>query len=227
MKPARSSHGLNDDAAAALRQFVKKNRPSAAPKIPHLYKSDPTSRSDVASTRPVVKPLAAAGAAVVRKDPPSKEADDVVLVTPSCASCPAATASSPQSNTTLTAVSGGSARDVTRALTAGGGTSPPDETLRDLKTERGVGSAKSEAIGALSEISTATESGDICDLYSKFDIFDNVDDDRIRDFLALFAKARAESNIDEFKKKGKKVDPNKFSTCNGVANNDDGQRILH
>mmetsp|Transcript_69024 Transcript_69024/g.191055 ORF Transcript_69024/g.191055 Transcript_69024/m.191055 type:complete len:143 (+) Transcript_69024:126-554(+) len=62
--------------------------------------------------------------------------------------------------------------------------------------------------------------------YRKFDIFDNLDEDRVAEFEQLFAEARAASNYDQFKSKSKKVDPNKFTTCSGVHVKDDGGRVL-
>jgi len=55
----------------------------------------------------------------------------------------------------------------------------------------------------------------------RYDIFDNLDAERVKEFEDMFKKVRDASNYEEHKKKSKKHDPNKFSTCTGVVNFDE------
>lgn len=55
----------------------------------------------------------------------------------------------------------------------------------------------------------------------RYDIFDNLDAERVKEFEDMFKKVKDASNYEEHKKKSKKHDPNKFSTCTGVVNFDE------
>lgn len=70
------------------------------------------------------------------------------------------------------------------------------------------------------------EEDDLPTQFKKFDIFDNIDEERIAEFESVFAKTREQSNYDDFKKKQKKADPKKFATCNGVTEKEDGNLVL-
>lgn len=56
---------------------------------------------------------------------------------------------------------------------------------------------------------------------AKFDIFDNLDENRMAEFEEIFAKVKETSNYEAHKKKNKKHNPNKFSTCTGVVGTDE------
>mmetsp|Transcript_70991 Transcript_70991/g.197203 ORF Transcript_70991/g.197203 Transcript_70991/m.197203 type:complete len:157 (-) Transcript_70991:239-709(-) len=84
--------------------------------------------------------------------------------------------------------------------------------------------ARSVGAGALMEAEKVPR---LCDpKLQNFDIFDNLDEERVRDFEQLFAESRANSNFDAFKKKNKKADPNKFVTCSGLQTAEDGSLVL-
>lgn len=59
-----------------------------------------------------------------------------------------------------------------------------------------------------------------------FNIFEDVTQERLREFEQLFAQSRQSSNYDEFKQKTRRHDPNKFSTCCAVSTDDKGQTNL-
>mmetsp|Transcript_159035 Transcript_159035/g.486731 ORF Transcript_159035/g.486731 Transcript_159035/m.486731 type:complete len:135 (+) Transcript_159035:132-536(+) len=82
--------------------------------------------------------------------------------------------------------------------------------------------ASTDAVQAVPSIDTSSLAPSI----RKFDIFDNIDEDRVQEFESLFAEARAASNYDEFRNKAKKADPNKFMTSSGVNVKEDGVRVL-
>lgn len=60
----------------------------------------------------------------------------------------------------------------------------------------------------------------------KFDIFDNIDEERLREFESIVKDSKMASNFDEFMKKSKKVDPNKFATNACVEQKESGQIVM-
>lgn len=80
--------------------------------------------------------------------------------------------------------------------------------------------------GLASDASTESSLAAVPAPLVKFDIFDNIDEERVREFEERSKEARAGSNYATFKAKSKKADPNKFATCNGINTNDQGQRVL-
>mmetsp|Transcript_39078 Transcript_39078/g.48437 ORF Transcript_39078/g.48437 Transcript_39078/m.48437 type:complete len:148 (-) Transcript_39078:48-491(-) len=61
---------------------------------------------------------------------------------------------------------------------------------------------------------------------AKFDIFDSIDEDRIKEFEAASEKSVAESNYKEHKAKSKKIDPNKFASVSVVQRREDGHSVM-
>eukprot|EP00929_Paragymnodinium_shiwhaense_P014668 TRINITY_DN122601_c0_g1_i1.p1 TRINITY_DN122601_c0_g1~~TRINITY_DN122601_c0_g1_i1.p1 ORF type:complete len:186 (+),score=58.76 TRINITY_DN122601_c0_g1_i1:130-687(+) len=59
----------------------------------------------------------------------------------------------------------------------------------------------------------------------KFDIFDNIDEERLRDFEHHFTEVSKNSNYSEYTKK-KKKDPNKWLTVSGVQTEEDGSKTI-
>mmetsp|Transcript_53965 Transcript_53965/g.101208 ORF Transcript_53965/g.101208 Transcript_53965/m.101208 type:complete len:154 (-) Transcript_53965:109-570(-) len=60
----------------------------------------------------------------------------------------------------------------------------------------------------------------------KFDIFDSIDEDRIKEFEAAAERSKAQSNYKEYKAKSKKIDPNKFSSVSVVQRREDGHSVM-
>ncbi|CAE7257577.1 unnamed protein product [Symbiodinium necroappetens] len=60
----------------------------------------------------------------------------------------------------------------------------------------------------------------------KFDIFDSIDEERIKDFEAAAERSKAQSNYKEYKAKNKKIDPNKFASVTVVQRREDGHSVM-
>ncbi|CAE7732333.1 unnamed protein product [Symbiodinium pilosum] len=61
---------------------------------------------------------------------------------------------------------------------------------------------------------------------AKFDIFDSIDEERIKEFEAAAERSKAQSNYKEYKAKNKKIDPNKFSSVSVVQRREDGHSVM-
>eukprot|EP00435_Cladocopium_sp_Y103_P022498 s922_g5.t1 len=61
---------------------------------------------------------------------------------------------------------------------------------------------------------------------AKFDIFDTIDEERIKEFEAAAERSVAQSNYKEHKAKSKKIDPNKFASVSVVQRREDGHSVM-
>mmetsp|Transcript_13911 Transcript_13911/g.29112 ORF Transcript_13911/g.29112 Transcript_13911/m.29112 type:complete len:171 (-) Transcript_13911:85-597(-) len=112
----------------------------------------------------------------------------------------------------------------------GGGIEPlkgPEVVVSDTEAELPKSEEKAKAaVSEATEAAAASRETPLPTILKKFDIFDNIDEERIKEYEQLFSEARAASNYDEYKKRSKKADPNKFATCNGVDVKDNGDRVI-
>ncbi|CAK9096741.1 unnamed protein product [Durusdinium trenchii] len=67
---------------------------------------------------------------------------------------------------------------------------------------------------------------ELADKFSKFDIFDTIDEERMKEFEAAAERSCAESNYKEHKAKSKKLDPNKFTSVSVVQRREDGHSVM-
>mmetsp|Transcript_1684 Transcript_1684/g.2950 ORF Transcript_1684/g.2950 Transcript_1684/m.2950 type:complete len:156 (+) Transcript_1684:59-526(+) len=61
---------------------------------------------------------------------------------------------------------------------------------------------------------------------AKFDIFDTIDEERIKEFETAAELSVAQSNYKEHKAKSKKIDPNKFASVSVVQRREDGHSVM-
>uniref|UniRef100_A0A6T0ZSN9 Uncharacterized protein n=1 Tax=Alexandrium monilatum TaxID=311494 RepID=A0A6T0ZSN9_9DINO len=79
---------------------------------------------------------------------------------------------------------------------------------------------------AVQKVPTVIDPNSLSPDIRKFDIFDTIDEDRVKEFESHFQEARVESNYDEFKSNFNKKDAKKFMTSTGVTVKEDGIRVL-
>eukprot|EP00434_Breviolum_minutum_P010996 symbB.v1.2.009700.t1/scaffold594.1/size183492/7 len=72
----------------------------------------------------------------------------------------------------------------------------------------------------------ADEALKLAEKLCKFDIFDSIDEERIKEFEAAAERSMAQSNYKEHKAKSKKIDPNKFASVSVVQRREDGHSVM-
>mmetsp|Transcript_421 Transcript_421/g.797 ORF Transcript_421/g.797 Transcript_421/m.797 type:complete len:249 (-) Transcript_421:48-794(-) len=151
----------------------------------------------------------------------------------SCSMSPATTASSAQSDVSLDATASASLKqfakrnkpkkDMNKFMTHSGGTSqavaeePPFTTLGScpIVSEDKIDANSGGQDQAPPDKDALREK--LSEKMQRFDIFDDLDAERLKEFDDIFNKVKDTSNYEAHKKRSRKIDPNKFSTCNGVT----------